>query len=215
MTAVTPILSTPPWCREPRNIFGTKAMKLLEIFVPKTMAEKKHVVVFDMNGVLFSKSAQPHEGFQEQPVPVHCSTVRAIHPSTDLAYLKDFFDTHSFYKVAWTTMMRHNAEGVLSKITALFGLDFDRLLTQEDCLPGEMVGNIKTPFCVKDLSVPSAEFKVDISNCLLVDDSPGKRCGEQNFHLYGKTERPLISALKYIDGFIGCRNENCFVHALL
>lgn len=178
------------------------------------MADKKHVVVFDMNGVLFSKDAQLHKGFQDHPVPVRCSTVRAIHPSTDLVYLKDFFDSHNFYKVAWTTMMKHNARGVLNKIEALFGLEFDELLTQEDCLLGEMVDNIKTRFCVKDLTIPSTKFSVDISNCLLIDDSPGKRCGTQNFYLYGKMNSPLIAALKYVDDFIGCRDKDCFVRAL-
>lgn len=174
---------------------------------------RKHVVVFDMNGVLFSKHAQ-QKGFQDQPVPVHCSTVKAIHPSTDIALLKDFFDTHCFYKVAWTTMQRHNARAVLSKIETLSGIEFDMLLTQEDCMQGEMTGNIKTPFCIKDLAIPSAEFCISIEKCLLVDDSPGKRCGGQNFYLCEEVERPLVQALKYIDGFVECRNRDCFVHSL-
>lgn len=173
--------------------------------------EKKYAIVFDMNGVLFSKNECINDNFEESPILTGSRTSKIIYLNASLRILSLFFESHSFYKIAWTTMMKKNCECIFDQLKSDFNCYFDKLYSQEDCKEGIMTGNIKTKFCIKDLRVPAENFALKIENCLLIDDSCGKNVEGQNFYHFGKGKNAMIEVLKYIDKFIKCEDENCLV----
>lgn len=176
--------------------------------------KKNFLVIFDMNGVLMSKNVRLNEFFSEVPIPTQSRTVQCLYPSIDLDLLAKFYSSHSFYIGLWTTVMEKNAKSPYKILCNLMGIDFDCFLTQENCSVGEMVGSIKTIYCIKDLRKPSLELDVELKNCVLIDDNEGKRCENQNFLLFDSSKRDIVRCIKEIDEFIGCTDENCLAKHL-
>lgn len=175
---------------------------------------EQFLVIFDMNGVLLTKDTQWSPYFDEKAVSTQSRTVSLFHPNIDLETLAKFYKTHSFKIGMWTTVTHRNAKSPYLHLTRILGFDFDCFFTQEDCSLGEMVGNIKTPYCVKDLRKPASFLGISTDNCLLVDDSEAKRFGTQNHFLFNSFERDMLRCIKAIDKFIGCEDCGCIAKTL-
>lgn len=179
------------------------------------MAEqKKFLIIFDMNGVLLSKGSPLNEYFSPNPIATSSNTIPIIHPSIDLEILGEFYSTHSFYMGIWTTAKMRNASSPFRILCDLMGVELDCFLTQENCSVGEMTGSIKTIYCIKDLRKPCELLNVKLENCMLFDDSEGKRCGNQNLKLFASDRRSILEAIKTIDEFICCNDGNCIAKRL-
>lgn len=177
--------------------------------------DKKYAVVFDMNGVLFSKNEPGNDDFEIKHVSCFGGRPLKLFLNKNLNCLARYFNTHnSFHKIVWTNMMHKNCHPVYLELVNKYGLPFEYLYSQENCKTGKMVGNIKTIFCIKDLTVPAFDLNVKPENCILIDDSIGKSVSGQNFFHFGQNENSMIEALKRIDEFINCENENCFIKYL-
>ena len=176
--------------------------------------EEKFLVIFDMNGVLMSKNMQLNRNFSETPIKTQSKTVSIIHPNIDLNLLSQFYSTHKFKMGIWTTVMFKNAESPFKILSEIIGNELDCFLTQEDCSEGEMNENIKTKNCIKDLRKPAEILKIAIKNCILIDDSKGKRCEDQNFILFDPEKRDMLRVIETIDKFIGCKNKTCLAKSL-
>ena len=175
---------------------------------------KKFLIVFDMNGVLMSRNERLNQFFSEKPIAIESYTIHSVFPNIDLDVLSKFYLSHSFYIGLWTTCMKKNGTPVLLILEDILQFKFDFFMTQEDCSIGEMTGNIKTKRCIKDLRKPSRMLGVEVKNSLLVDDSIGKRCEDQNVFIFNSEERDIIRAIKEIDKFICCTDMNCIAKTL-
>lgn len=173
----------------------------------------KYIVVFDMNGVLLSKDVNNSGNFDSNFVRIRkCDGFSInIYLNIHLDILSLYLKTHNFKKVLWTTMMRKNCDNVIKYLEERINVTFDKTYTQENCLEGKIVGNIKTKYCIKNLEQPVLEFKTKVENCLLIDDSLHKRHNDQHIYCFEHNSNAMIDALRYIDNFIGCKNQNCIM----
>lgn len=179
---------------------------------------RKFLVAFDINGTLLNRIHRSNPRYKtlcsENVKYDYKYGQYFVYNRPYLDILAKFIESHDAEYVLWTTATSKNAIHMVKHLGCMGIGDGVTFYSKQDCKVGKekVEDNINCDLWVKDLRIAARDYSVDVSDCVLVDDSVDKSVHDQNFiccstFVAGEDDVEVIRICKHLDDFFKCPKD--------